>query len=234
VPSRTYSGLLADTTRTSLPDGAPDWCDRDGLKIPASADPDVLRDSTGLLARTLKDMKVSVEYVSSRVVMPRAFNESISETGNKLVTLFSHISSLISDAAERLSGRPFRIKVDKLSSTRRYGRLLDEFFDDHSIEVRKEDRDISSYSLTRPDGSSFDLDFIKQGDSREFLIALLSMQSKYLRELEMRTFNDFWHANVPGIAPTAGYFTDGKRFIAQIRQQAGTLGIPEKDFVRTR
>ena len=35
--------------------------------------------------------------------------------------------------------------------------------------------------------------------------ALASMASKYLRELAMQAFNDFWRRRVPGLRPTAGY-----------------------------
>ena len=38
------------------------------------------------------------------------------------------------------------------------------------------------------------------------------MASKYLRELAMRAFNDFWCTRVPGLAPTAGYPRDARRF----------------------
>ena len=47
----------------------------------------------------------------------------------------------------------------------------------------------------------------------EFLpTALASMTAKYLRELSMRAFNEFWCARVPGLRPTAGYPGDAPRF----------------------
>ena len=43
-------------------------------------------------------------------------------------------------------------------------------------------------------------------NGEEFLpTALASMTAKYLRELAMRAFNEFWCASVPGLRPTAGY-----------------------------
>ena len=43
----------------------------------------------------------------------------------------------------------------------------------------------------------------------EFLpTALASMTAKYLRELSMRAFNEFWCARVTGLRPTAGYPMD--------------------------
>ena len=44
--------------------------------------------------------------------------------------------------------------------------------------------------------------------------ALASMTSKYLRELAMRAFNEFWCGRVHDLAPTAGYPRDARRFFA--------------------
>ncbi len=57
--------------------------------------------------------------------------------------------------------------------------------------------------------------------------ALASMTSKYVRELAMQAFNEFWVSRVPGLQPTAGYPADAKRFHAQIRHVQQQLGIPD-------
>ena len=51
--------------------------------------------------------------------------------------------------------------------------------------------------------------------------ALASMASKYLRELAMHGFNDFWGRHVAGLRPTAGYPVDALRFKAEIAAAAG-------------
>ena len=50
----------------------------------------------------------------------------------------------------------------------------------------------------------------------------------------MCMFNAFWRSRAPHVAPTAGYYTDGKRFLRQIGPAARKAGIEEKDFVRVR
>ena len=52
---------------------------------------------------------------------------------------------------------------------------------------------------------------------RHLPTALASMTAKYLRELAMRPFNAFWQRHVPGLAPTAGYPSDSRRFWNEIR-----------------
>jgi hypothetical protein len=63
-------------------------------------------------------------------------------------------------------------------------------------------------------------------------VALASMFSKYLREVFMRHFNVYWHAQVPGIKPTAGYPSDAGRFMKQIRTKAKSLGFVEEAIWR--
>ena len=57
--------------------------------------------------------------------------------------------------------------------------------------------------------------------------ALASMASKYLRELAMRAFNEFWRRRVEGLHPTAGYPQDAKRFKADIAAAQTALGIDD-------
>ena len=64
--------------------------------------------------------------------------------------------------------------------------------------------------------------------------ALASMASKYLRELAMRAFNDFWRRSVDGLRPTAGYPQDAKRFKAQIAAVQAELGIDDRLLWRER
>jgi ribonuclease HII len=65
-------------------------------------------------------------------------------------------------------------------------------------------------------------------------VALASMVSKYLREVLMIRFNEFWRQHVPGLKPTKGYPLDAKRFREQIADQAAALGITENRFWRMR
>jgi hypothetical protein len=60
------------------------------------------------------------------------------------------------------------------------------------------------------------------------------MLSKYLREMLMARFNRYWSELVPGLAPTAGYYTDGIRFLADIRQKRAELGVPDEHLIRVR
>ena len=60
------------------------------------------------------------------------------------------------------------------------------------------------------------------------------MLSKYTRELMMLLLNRFWTERVPGLAATAGYYTDGRRFFGEIQEAAGRLGIDKDLLYRSR
>jgi ribonuclease HII len=209
------------------------WCDPGGLAIPLEAERGRLDRFVFLLRSVMEGQRVKPAFVSSRVVSPRRFNDDIASTGNKQVTLFSHVASLIRGAATSLGKKLRRVTVDKLGSTRRYTRLLDRFFGGWSVQPESEERHMSCYTVKHPEGS-FELRFVREGDKTEFLVALASMQSKYVREIEMRAFNAFWRRHAPEVRSTAGYYTDGRRFLKQIRSHADRIGIPLHDFVRAR
>jgi hypothetical protein len=65
-------------------------------------------------------------------------------------------------------------------------------------------------------------------------VALASMLSKYLRETLMRRFNAFWRRYLPEVAPTAGYYGDGQRFLQDIELKRRELGITDELLIRSR
>ena len=72
------------------------------------------------------------------------------------------------------------------------------------------------------------ISFRCQGE-RALPVALASMTAKYLRELAMRAFNDYWCRRFP-IAPTAGYSQDARRFKKQIAPLQTALGIDDRQL----
>ena len=54
------------------------------------------------------------------------------------------------------------------------------------------------------------------------------MISKYLRELLMHRFNAYWKSLIPEVQPTAGYYSDGVRFLRDIEAKRVELGIRDE------
>src|SRR5690606_5630373 len=114
------------------------------------------------------------------------------------------------------------VGCDKHGGRNRYAGLLQHFFPELLVETRRESRALSIYRWGPPECRT-EARFAAGGES--FLpSALASMTSKYLRELAMAAFNDFWRRHIPDLRPTAGYPTDAHRFrkeIAAVQVQVG-------------
>jgi hypothetical protein len=50
----------------------------------------------------------------------------------------------------------------------------------------------------------------------------------------MRRFNAWWKSHLPQLAPTAGYYSDGERFLKDIDGKRRELGIGDELLVRCR
>ena len=99
-------------------------------------------------------------------------------------------------------------------------------FPDCFIEVVSEGRSESIYRFG-PAERRIEITFQAKGESH-LPTALASMASKYLRELAMHAFNDFWRQHVAGLRTTAGYPEDAKRFKADIAAAQQSLGVPDR------
>ena len=135
-------------------------------------------------------------------------------------------------ALERCQGEAVLIVCDKHGGRNYYGRLLQQQFPDPLVEVHRESPAESIYRWG-PAEARIEVRFRAGGES--FLpAALASMTSKYLRELSMRAFNEFWCGRVSNLAPTAGYPTDARRFRTAIGETQRALGISDQIMWRSR
>jgi hypothetical protein len=50
----------------------------------------------------------------------------------------------------------------------------------------------------------------------------------------MLGLNRYWQRRVEGLRPTAGYYTDGKRFLADIAGAMGDAGVDRRLLERSR
>ena len=121
---------------------------------------------------------------------------------------------------------------DKHGGRNRYAAILQHFFPDSLVEVRRETRAVSTYRW-RDGRRRLEVEFRRGGESA-LPVALASMTAKYLRELTMGAFNAYWRRAVPGIRPTAGYPTDARRFKQDIAVQQRALGITDDLLWRSR
>jgi hypothetical protein len=202
------------------------------LRLPLAADADELVRVVAQLRRSFEQLGVRLVSLSSRAVFPDEFNRANEAFGNKSETLSRTTLSLLADAMQHCQDEPVLVVCDKHGGRNQYGRLLQQQFPDALIEVHGEGMRESIYRWG-PEESRMDVRFRMGGES--FLpTALASMTSKYLRELAMRAFNEFWCGRIPDLAPTAGYPVDARRFMNAIDAARTEMGIADAVLWRTR
>lgn len=165
----------------------------------------------------------------SRLIEPGEFNSGIERLGNKASLLSSQTLSIVRSLMDfALNEESFDIgKIvvlcDKHGGRSHYASIIQSVFADSWVHVIRELPERSCYELTYQDRKCV-FEFHAKGESH-LPIAAASMISKYLREISMRAFNEFWQTKCPGVRATAGYPQDAKRFRAEIESTALELGL---------
>lgn len=202
------------------------------LPLPVEADGDELARCVERVRRTFERLSVRLVALRSRAVFPDEFNRTTIELGNKGEALSTITLALVADALAACTAEPVYVVCDKHGGRNQYGRLLQQQFPDELVEVHGETSRESVYRFG-VDGRRVEVRF-RVGAEAFLPTALASMASKYLRELSMRAFNEFWCGRVQNLAPTAGYPRDARRFMNDIQQVRAELGIAEALMWRDR
>lgn len=171
---------------------------------------------------------VTLGPVVANVVHPPRFNKLVTASGSKATVLSDGLIALLKHVLANSPGDDeLRILCDKQGGRNYYAPLLQEAFPDGFVIAEVEKADESRYRVELLPRRIV-VQFKPRADAGSVAVAVSSMVCKYLRELCMIQFNDFWAKRVPGIAPTAGYPVDAVRFFAAIRAAMVAEGIREE------
>lgn len=194
--------------------------------------PDV-KIASGVLADDMASNNVRLLSLKSRCLDVGYYNKMVSNVKNKASVLFTAVCQLIQDAFENLAGQELQIIVDRQGGRVRYRQSLLRMFPDIDLRIIAESPHSSSYEL-QGDGKSMRLHFVVDGDERFLPVSLASMVSKYLRELFMFSINRYFAELCPDLKPTAGYWTDGLRFISELKKNLPDLQYDTGLLIRCR
>ena len=225
--SDVWQALAADSTgpMQSVP-----WYAEYDARVPVDASRQELRMASEAFDRGLAEADVWLTDMVSRAVFPAEFNGLVERHESKGAAL-SHLTlDLVARLVEPLGDGPISIVCDKHGGRDYYAPLLQEHFPERLIEIRGEGREQSLYRFG-PHERRVDVRFCVGAESY-LPVALASMASKYLRELAMQAFNEYWCDRVAGLAPTAGYPQDAKRFMEAIAAVQRELGIDDRSVWR--
>jgi ribonuclease HII len=201
------------------------WLAERSLPLPHAAGVAEIASGVELLQTALTKAGVQLMAVRSRIVLPARFNALLRSHGNKASAL-SHTSlALLAELLAPLPAEPALVVCDKHGGRNRYRELLQIAFPEYLVETRQEGRAESRYCWG-PTEARVEARFCVGGEA--FLpAALASMTCKYVRELAMHAFNEFWCTHVPDLKPTAGYPQDAKRFKAEIAGKQKELALAD-------
>ena len=208
------------------------WYGPGDLALPVHCSSDDLGTQRNALAAAMKRAGVTFRGAWVQVLPEGHFNQFVQRTRNKSTVLFMQAARLMQRIADDLGPRPLRIWCDRQGGRVGYRESLMTSFPDAPLDVLEESPERSGYRLRHARGP-WAVRFVMKGESSHLPIALASIYSKYIRELFMICFNRYWCAQIPQLRPTAGYYKDGQRFLADIEPFITAQRLDRQILVRS-
>ena len=171
--------------------------------------------------------------IRSVVVCPGRFNDLVDRWDSKAAILALGLVELMRHHLAQNEKEAVYVVVDKHGGRNRYSAIVQEAVGAGITLAVEEGADRSVYEVKGLD-HPLRMTFCPRADSADMCVALASMFSKYLRELLMAEFNDFWRKHMPELVPTAGYPVDAGRFFADIQPVRERLGVSDRRLWRQR
>ena len=206
----------------------PPWLTDRELALPTEVEASLIGDVATKWLGCCQRADVKLLAIRSEIVQPQRFNELVRAADNKALALSRLSLGLLRSVWNPDHEQPTLVICDKHGGRNRYDDLLAEVLDDRMVFAVGEARERSVYRV-----GSTELRFQMKAEAN-FPVALASLICKYVRELSMHAFNQFWSEQVPGLKPTAGYPLDAVRFKQDIAEAQKRLGITDDVLWRER
>jgi len=176
---------------------------------------------------------VALVGVQSEPVLEDRFNRLVASTRSKGVVLLGIVMRMIYRILKTNPDDRVRICVDRLGGRSHYRESLSLALPGCELQILEESDRRSTYRLTHG-RRVCRVEFVTNGETHHFPIALASIFSKYVRELYMHAFNRYWRERKRDLKPTAGYYTDALRWLEDVAPTLDSLGVDRASLVRQR
>ena len=202
-----------------------DWQLLDAVRLPHEADREACRAAADAARAVLGGERATLVAIACRAIYPREFNDWLDRGLNK--------SDILSRATLELAAslapvdEPTVIWCDRHGGRKSYAPLVARHFDAPLVQAIEETQARSAYAVS----PRCRIEFSVGGEAR-LPVALASMTAKYVRELAMEAFNRFWSSRVPGLAATAGYPVDARRWRTDAAEAIHRAGVADDDLWR--
>lgn len=229
-PGATFRALLENVALEPPPATDPWYRDAD-FDLPLSTDRSDLDARAAMLWKACVGAGVMAHGARAAWVEPAEFNRACTSERNKSDLLFAQACRLVKAMLDSAPGEDAVVRIGKQGGRRLYlAGLVREF---GSVWVHGEEPSTSRYEFRRG-GRKVIVEFLMDGEDRDFAISLASIVGKYLREGAMRLFNAYWARQRDGLRATAGYGLDARRFYREIEPHLGPLSIEPDAVLRRR
>jgi ribonuclease HII len=161
------------------------------------------------------------------------YNTLVGHMRNKSQVLFVATTQLLQTILDECPDPQVRILVDRQGGRVHYRENLLRSFPQMELRIIHECDRRSVYEL-RTGSRRVELAFEVGADENHLPVSLASMVSKYVRELLMESMNGYFTRMNPALKPTAGYWTDGLRFLDELRTHVPQFEMDSHRLVRCR
>ncbi len=234
APLESYNNLLNSLSLPTISSPAAialPW--QTNVALPAFGDVGSIAIAANVLRTTVRSSNTSPVGLWTRVMDVPEFNRLVGATNNKASVLTSITMMHARNLHDRFHESELLLFIDKQGGRDHYTRLLMNTFPDLALKVLLESPQESRYLVTTPARNGKTLVIFREKAEQHCLaVALASMICKYIRELYMLMFNQWWKLQIPDLAPTAGYYTDALRWLTQTEPEFSRLGLQRQDIVR--
>ncbi|MCE5341867.1 MAG: hypothetical protein LLF92_12200 [Planctomycetaceae bacterium] len=194
--------------------------------------PDVVSICASMLKKDLQKNGINLTYLKSFCLGAGCYNELIEKIRNKSSVVFHFVCRLISEVL-KTGHRDYHFVIDRQGGRMRYAPHLRTMFSDMDLKILTEEENISSYQLISPN-KNIRMDFAVKADDDFLPVCLASMACKYLREQLMIAHNNYFIEKCAELKPTAGYWTDGHRFLNDLKTIAPHIQYNPAQLIRCR
>lgn len=214
------------------------WYEELALPLPRAADRDWLSLTGALVARALERAGIELVDIALRAVDVEEWNLLIADTDNKSRAHFHAYAEVLGRLLRGLDGRlgagdAGHVVADRCGGRMHYLHDLRRLCPEARVTVLHERPAVSAYRVEQASGA-VTVTFAERAEDRAFPTALASCCAKYLRELMVECLNRWFTARVPDLKPTAGYYVDGHRFLADVAHEIDAMALPRHRLVRVR
>jgi len=234
MPSSSFRVFLAGlSSQVASEMGGYDWYKRFECALPTAGPAGSIALHAAAIMGNLESAGIRLSGIACEPLLEARFNQLVAATRNKSAVATSLAYRIADRLIAQSTSENVLLRVDRQGGRLRYADSLMKAFSVNHIDIVCENEQTCRYRFHHR-RRRIRAEFLTGGETHALPIALAGMFSKYVRELFMLAFNEYWRSRVHDLKPTAGYYQDARRFISDIKPVLDQSANLTQRLVRTR